>query len=50
MGSETNSVAAPATVSGESAPNQWPLGNREGRAKATTRKPGDLPSNDVAHR
>ena len=37
------SVAAPATVSGEPA-SKRPLGNWEGRTKATTREPGDLPA------
>ena len=37
------SVAAPATVSGEPRPTR-PLGNWEGRIEATTREPGDLPA------
>ena len=43
-------LAAPATVSGERVSILWPLGNREGRTRAATREPGDLPSSVSSNR
>jgi predicted metal-binding protein len=47
-GGHPNSAAVPATVSDEpSVDCHWAKNAREGGAKATTREPGDLPSQEV---